>query len=422
MKILHKWLLTLCVAIACLTIVTSWALTHIEKKINVLMPSSFSDASQNLAKEFNRTHRGRIHLTITKGPLQTESISDLAISSLILGKAPFDLLLMDVTWVPLYAAADWLMPLDRWFSKSDIESLAGGAKLGNSYQGKLYRWPYVTSMGLLYWRTDLMNKPPRTPDELISVSKKLQEDKKIPYGYVWQGRQYEGLSCNFLEVIDGFGGTWLDIKTGKVGLNSPAAIEAAEWMKELITSGVSPESVTNFAEPESLQAFRSGDAALMRNWPFAWAELQRPDSSVKGLVGVTTMVSSPRHSPAATLGSWGMAILKGTPNPDAAAEVIKFMSSEKAQKELFIKHGYTPTQSAVFNDKELIDYSPILSELLRALEVTKARPETPLYAQISDVLQRQLSSILTGQDKVDDGMNRAQQNTEQILISSGEKT
>ena len=48
-----------------------------------------------------------------------------------------------------------------------------------------------------------MNEPPRTPQELESISRTLQTSGKVPYGYVWQGRQYEGLSCVFLEMIDG---------------------------------------------------------------------------------------------------------------------------------------------------------------------------------------------------------------------------
>ena len=65
------------------------------EEVSILMPSSFTDASADLVKAFNREHRGRIHLSLIRGPLNTESISDLAISSLLLGDAPFDALLMD---------------------------------------------------------------------------------------------------------------------------------------------------------------------------------------------------------------------------------------------------------------------------------------------------------------------------------------
>ena len=46
-------------------------------------------------------------------------MSDLAISSLLLGDSPYDLLLMDVTWTAKYAAAGWLLPLDDWLGRLD---------------------------------------------------------------------------------------------------------------------------------------------------------------------------------------------------------------------------------------------------------------------------------------------------------------
>ena len=183
------------------------------EEVSILMPSSFTDASADLVKAFNREHRGRIHLSLIRGPLNTESISDLAISSLLLGDAPFDALLMDVTWLPKYAAAGWLEALDPWFGQGDQEQLVQGARLGNDYDGHLYRWPLVADVGLLYWRTDLMDQPPATPDALVEVAGRLVESQAVANGFVWQGRQYEGLSCDFLEVLQGFGGNWMDTTT-----------------------------------------------------------------------------------------------------------------------------------------------------------------------------------------------------------------
>jgi multiple sugar transport system substrate-binding protein len=385
------------------------------------MAAPFADATQDLVKQFNKEYRGKINLRVIRGPLETEAMSDLAISSLLLGKAPFDVLLMDVTWLPKYAAAGWMVPLENNFNTQDVESLAKGAREGNSYNGHLYRWPLTSDMGLLYYRTDLMDRPPETPEDLVSVSQSLQKDQKVEWGYVWQGRQYEGLSCVYLEMIDGFGGDWLQPKSNQIGLNSKPGIEAAAWLQSLIDQGVSPKAVTNYAEPEALQSFKVGDAAFMRNWPYAWAELQKTDSAVKGNVGITTMVAKPGHS-TATLGSWGLTVLKGSSHIDSSIEAIRFLTSESSQKQLFQKYGYTPTMQSVFDDPQLLKESPILAEFGKAQQVVKPRPETPLYAQISDVLQRQLSGILTHEQSPQLGMNVAAVNTDQILISAGDRS
>ena len=389
--------------------------------VSFLMAAPFADATQDLVQQFNQEHRGDIKLQVIKGPLETEAMSDLAISSLLLGKAPFDGLLMDVTWLAKYAEAGWLEPLESYFNEADVDTLVVGARAGNSYKGHLYRWPMNSDMGLLYYRTDLMQRPPETPDDLVQVSQALQNEKKVDWGYVWQGRQYEGLSCVYLEMIDGFGGDWLQTNDNQIGLNSKPGVEAAAWLQGLIDQGISPRSVTNYGEPEALQSFKVGDAAFMRNWPYAWAELQKSDSAVKGNVGITTMVASPGHS-TATIGSWGLTVLKGSSHVDASIEAIRFLTSETAQKQLFLKYGYSPTQQRVFDDPQLLQDKPILAEFGRALKVAKSRPETPLYAQISDVLTRQLSSILTDKKTPEEGMNVAAANTDQILTSAGEQS
>ncbi|WP_255478312.1 ABC transporter substrate-binding protein [Synechococcus sp. A18-25c] len=387
--------------------------------VSILMPAPFADATAELVRTFNKEHEGRIHLNVIRGPLETESISDLAVSSLLLGDTPFDGLLMDVTWVSKYAKAGWLSPLDDYFTDQDIAALAPGASEGNHAEGALQRWPLTSDIGLLYWRTDLMDEPPRTPQDLETISRTLQASGQVPFGYVWQGRQYEGLSCVFLEIMDGFGGEWYAPQTSAIGLDEPAGTAAATWLQHLIESGISPRAVTNYAESESLQSFKSGESAFMRNWPYAWAELQKDDSPVKGKVGITTMVAESNQRPAATIGSWGLSLLKGSEHPQSTIEAIKYLTNEQSQRYLYTNFGYTPTQAALFNDEQLTRTHPSLVAIGEALPFARARPQTPLYAQMSDVLQRNLSSALTGVTPSSAAMDQAQQSTEQVLIAAG---
>ena len=396
-----------------------WSGLQRPEEISILMPAPFADATVDQVKQFNADHSGRIVLNVIRGPRDTESISDLAISSLLLGTPPFDALLVDVTWLPKYVAADWLQPLDPWFDDADVDALVAGARLGNSVNGDLYRWPFGADVGLLYWRKDLMPEPPRTASDLIQIASRLRADSKVKDGFVWQGRQYEGLSCNFVEFLSAFGGTWLDPVGGQPELDSKAARATVHWMQQLIREGTSPLAVSNYAEPETLQAFKAGDAALMRNWPYAWAELQSDSSAVKGRVGVTTMVAEPGASPAATLGSWGFSLLRGSQHQQATAEAIRALTSSQAQRDRFLQQGYTPTEASLFEDPELLEASPVLTQLKEALAIAVPRPITPLYAQMSDLLQRQLSGVLTEKRDPDQAMEQLQGATITLLRSAG---
>ncbi len=409
------------VFIIIISILSAWSANkNHPTEVSILMPAPFSDSTEGLIEKFNQKELGKIHISVTKGPRETESVSDLAISSLLLGNSPFDIILIDVTWLPKYAEAGWLANMEPWIDLNKWNSLSSGAKLGNEYNNNIYRWPLNADIGLLYWRKDLMKNPPRTPEELINTSIRLKENGDVSYGYVWQGRQYEGLSCVYLEVLNGFGGEWINTNK-EVKLSTKEAINASRWMKTLILTGASPKSVTNFTENEALQLFVSGDAALMRNWPYAWAELQKDTSAVKDKVAVTTMVSQREEDRISTLGSWGLSIMQSSPNKDAAYKVIDYLTSDESQKELFLKYGYTPTSSNLYNDKSLLAIAPILEDINKGLSITKPRPQSPLYAQISDVLQSELSSILTGQKSVENAMNIAQFKTDNILSSAGER-
>lgn len=118
---------------------------------------------------FNTSGAG-VAVEVIRGPLDTETISDLAISSLLLGEAPFDLLLVDVSWLPKYVAAGWFVPLERWFGPEVLAAMEPGARLGNGLGEHLWRMPLTGDTGLLYWRTDLMPRPPRDTAELVAIS------------------------------------------------------------------------------------------------------------------------------------------------------------------------------------------------------------------------------------------------------------
>jgi multiple sugar transport system substrate-binding protein len=363
------------------------------------MPASFADATAEPVRHFNAAHSD-LRLEVVRGPLDGDTLSDLAVSGLLLGDTPYDLLLIDQTWTARYAAAGWLTPLEPLLGEDALEGMVAGARLATRFDGHLWRMPLQGDTGLLYWRTDLMDRPPRDIAELESISRQLQREGRVRWGYLWQGRQYEGLSCVVSEVFSGFGGRWWASRPGPAGgvpaLDSPEAVAAVGWLQHLIRSGISPPAVAGFAENEALQLFAAGEAAFLRNWPYAYALLEGGDGPVAGHVGVTTLVGAPGQRGAGTLGSWGFVLLRTSPHPREAAAALRWLSGEQVQRHLARQYGYAPTWSRLYEDEELQRDQPLLAVQRRALEGAVVRPVTPLYAQLSDVLQRQVNGLLSG--------------------------
>ena len=385
-------------------------------KVKVLMPAPLADAVAGPVARFNASGSG-VALEVIRGPLDTDTISDLASGSLLLGEAPFDLLLVDVSWLARYVAAGWFEPLERWFGPEVIAAMEPGARLGNSLNGHLWRMPLTGDTGLLYWRTDLMERPPRDTEELVAISRDLQRRGKVRWGYLWQGRQYEGLSCVMVEVLQAFGARWWNGATARTELDSSEAIAAARWLAGLLRDGVSPPAVASYAENDTLQSFAAGEAAFLRNWPYAWREIEKGEGPVKGRVGVTAMVGAPGQQGGGTLGTWGLSLVKGSPHPEAAVEAIRWLTGPVVQRQLAIEQGYAPTWSRLYDDPDLQRRAPLLAVQRQALQHPQLRPPTPAYAQLSDLLARQVNGMLTGQEGPVPTMAAAQRQSLQVLRS-----
>lgn len=386
--------------------------------VSVLMPAPFADATAQAVQRFNRSH-GSLQIAVTRGPLDTEALSDLASSSLLLGESPFDLLLMDISWTARYAAAGWLAPLERLLGEEAMAGLLPAARLGNAFDGHLWRMPLSGDTALLYWRSDLLPRPPRNTAELVAMARELQGQGRVRWGYVWQGRQYEGLSCVVLEVLHAFGAQWWNGQSGRTDLQSPAALEAITWLDDLVRSGISPPGVANFAENDALQLFSAGEAAFLRNWPYAWGLIEQEAGPVSGRVGVTPMVGAAAGSGGGTLGTWGLSLLAGSPRPHAAAQVIRWLTGPEVQRELVLSQGYAPTWQSLYSDAELMASHPLLTVQREALSSALLRPLTPLYAQLSDVLQRQINGLLASDLRPELALARAQRQSDLILRAAG---
>jgi len=151
--------------------------------------------------------------------------------------------------------------------------------------------------------------------------------------------------------------------------------------------------------------------------------LQQPDSSVRGHVGVVPLVGAPGQRGGGTLGSWGLTLLRGSTHPREAATVIRWLCGEEVQRHLARRYGYAPTWQSLYDDPILRNELPLLDVQRQALESAVARPTTPLYAQLSDVVQRQVNGLLAGDGNPAAAatMATAQRQSEAVLVAAGSR-
>ena len=332
----------------------------------------------------------------------------------------FDVLSLDVIWVPEFALAGWLEDLTGRFTNEELANFLPGPLKADTYDNRLYAIPWYVDGGVLYYRKDLLEKydlrPPETFMELEHAARKIldsEKDKKLS-GFIWQGKQYEGLVCAALEFIEGNCAHVLD-ENGSPVINSNKAIEALEYMKSLIDRGIAPAFVTTTDEEATRHSFGNGKAIFMRNWPYAYNIFNAGDSKIKGKVGVKVMPHFDGCPSASTLGGWQLGINKFSKHKSEAWQFVHFLSRYESQKYLALNIGLKPSRHDVYIDSDLKEAQPFIAELHNILIQAVPRPITPYYSQISLILQAAFSEALTGTKSAEDALNNAQQQLIRIL-------
>ncbi|HEY9602300.1 MAG TPA: ABC transporter substrate-binding protein [Allocoleopsis sp.] len=365
-----------------------------------------------------------IQLNLVEGPFDTNLQENLLTSAFLLGDSPYDILNMDIVWVPKFAAAGWLRPIDDLVPKEQLAEMVENNIEGGRYQGKLYRMPTTSDAGVLYYRTDILRqagyKPPETFKEMLDILQKVQQPGgkdagKPDWGYLWQGKQYEGVSAMFVEVLEGFGGFWVNPDTFEVGLDQPQALQAVEFLRNTITKGISPPGVSTYGEEETRLLFQSGESVFLRNWPYVWKLANQKDSKVKGKIGIEPMLQGRGQTGGSCLGGWGLAISSTTPHPKEAWRLIEYMTSKDTMRRFVLDTGLISSYKSLFTEPEIVAKYPHFPRLLEAVQQSVLRPPVAQYAQASDILQRYLSSAFTGGMTPQDAMQAAARETRNLF-------
>jgi trehalose/maltose transport system substrate-binding protein len=298
----------------------------------------------------------------------------------------------------------------------DLKPYSGGAEdahfptiiANNTVNGRFVAMPWFTDAGVLYYRRDLLEKyrepVPATWQALTATAEKIQAAERAAgndkmWGFVWQGRAYEGLTCDALEWIASHNGGVIVDPTGKVTINNTQAVaaidRAAGWV-----NAITPPGVLNYGEEEARGVFQSGNAVFMRNWPYAWALTQSDASPVRGKVGVAPLPKGGgdgRH--AAALGGWQLAVSKYSRQPDLAAALAMYLTNPEEQKRRAIVGSYNPTLPSLYRDPDILKANPFFGALLEILENATPRPSTATgikYNRVSNAFWNAVHDVLAG--------------------------
>ena len=319
-----------------------------------------------------------------------------------------DAMMIDVIWPGILSAhAADLSAAIGWQGAEYFERIVAN----NTVNGVLVAIPWFTDAGILYYRTDLLEKHgfeagPQTWTELEEMATAIQEAERAEnpdfYGFVWQGAAYEGLTCDALEWQYSNGGGVIVEDDLTVSVNNPQAIAAFERARGWVGT-ISPQGTTTYKEEDARGVWQAGNAAFMRNWPYAYSLGQAADSKVRDMFAVSQlpMGDGDNATHADCLGGWQMMVSKYAKNPDAAIAFAQYMTSKELQKAFAIEQSRLPTIVELYDDADVLAANPFFGDLKAVfLGGAVARPSTvtsDLYNEVSTAYFTAVNEILTGQ-------------------------
>jgi trehalose/maltose transport system substrate-binding protein len=279
-------------------------------------------------------------IRVEHAPVPETSLGQLDLArKLLREKSPSpDLLGIDVIWPELLD--EYLVDLKPYFS-SELSSLDPQLVANFTVKGRVVAIPYHIQTGVLAYRTDLLRKygyshPPTTWDELESMAAKIQageraDGKKDFWGFVWQGAEAEGLTCDALEWQASQGGGHIIENDGTISVNNPAAIRA--WQRAARWVGwISPPGVVAYREPDSMNAWQSGRAAFWRTWEWEYRLTHWEESAMPDRTGYTS-VPGGSAGRVGTLGGTGLAVSRFSAHPQETMALLRFLLKNELESE-----------------------------------------------------------------------------------------
>jgi multiple sugar transport system substrate-binding protein len=387
--------------------------------------NSHGDTRTVLINAFNKVYPN-IHVTLTSAPTNTDTNRATLATEISGGSSTPDVFMGDVIWPAQFGAHQLAVPLSQYLPASYWAQFAPGLVAGASYKGQVYGSPLFEDQGFMYYRKDLLAKenlsPPTTWEQLESEALQLKKAGLVKYGYVFEGASYEGLTCNYMEYLADASGSATNAGYTTATLNSPAAIKATTFMRSLITSGVTPATVTTFQEPQAMAIFQTGDAAFLRNWDYAYSASISPAAGGKltasqvGVEPMPTFAGSPAPG-YSNIGGWNMYINPHSKNIAADLTFIKFLASPTAQNILAADYGEIPTTIAVRDAPSTASLNPVFA-IVSKTKLVPRPAGTPNYPALSTAIYTNVNAALAGSTSPSAAMSAAESQANTALSSS----
>lgn len=369
-----------------------------------------TDEMDSVAKEFMAANP---NVKVEMEYVSYDALHDKFVTAMATTPPPYDVMMVDVVWYSEFVKAGYLADVTDKITTDMRDKTFKTAWNVVTVGGKVYGMPWLLDTKYFFYNEKLLKEagfdsPPKTWEEMVVQAKAIKSKGIVEYPIVWSWAQQEASICDFVALVSGNGGRFVD-DAGNPAFNDEKGVSTLDWMVKTIDEGITnPASVSN-VEEDVRNVFSSGKAVFALNWLYMYdmANFNDKESQITGQVKIATIpvfesVAKSGVKSASVDGSSGFSVVATSPNKDAAWEYIKFLTSESTQMK------YSLHQLPLWTTSYEGDNLKKLQGISKATEVTvpmfkeqfqfaNVRPMVPYYMEGSKTLQLALQQALTKQ-------------------------
>lgn len=374
-----------------------------------------ANALVELSKDFETQSGIKMNFEFVPWP----NFADRMLNELNSGGQLCDLLIGDSQWLGGAAENGWYVKLNDFFDAEGIsmDDFAPATVYAYSTWPKgtpnYYALPAMGDANGWFYRKDWFEREdiraafleatgrelgePKTQKELLEIAQFFQGreiDGKTVYGAsIFTERGSEGITMGATGALYAWGFKYENSPGSydmQGAVNSPEAVEALEFYKELYKTATPPGYDNAYME-QSLDAFKSGQVAMAMNW-FAFFPGLAADPNVGG-DKIDFFVNPPQNVAASTLGGQGISVVANTDNMDGALAYIKWFADPEVQKKWWSMGGYS-CHKAVLEDPNFVNTAPFAGDFLEAMGGVQDFWQEPAYAQLLLAMQDRLHNFI----------------------------
>ncbi|WP_082930204.1 extracellular solute-binding protein [Mycobacterium sp. 1164966.3] len=407
--------------------------------ISLYTPATDAATFTAVAQHCNEQFGGRFtiqHISLPRSP----DVQRLQLARRLTGNdRTLDVMAMDVVWTAEFAEAGWALPLSAdpaGLAEADAtdDTLPGPLETAR-WKHKLYGAPVTTNTQLLWYRADLVDRPPEDWTAMVAEATRLH-DAGGPSWIAVQANQGEGLVVWFNTLLVSAGGRVLSDDGRHVTLTDTpehraATVAALRILKAVATAPGADPSITRTDGGTARLAVEQGRAALEVNWPYVLASML--ENAVKGGVPFLPLDKLPelagsvdnagafvpsgeqfriayaaarkvfgfapypavaQGKPAkVTIGGLNLTVARTTRHRAQAFEAVRCLRNTANQKYISIEGGLPAVRASLYSDPQFQAKYPMYDVIRRQLTDAAVRPATPVYQAVSIRISSALSPV-----------------------------